>query len=108
MGFKDVLYETIVLSEMQASAFGGDDSGSVLAAMLEHREAVEKHLVDVIIFVCEEKSKNSAHFVFRFRYNTMGLGTLGSRVDRLSPSNRLCGSVEGCVRCCCMVVVVGK
>jgi len=71
MGMKDIFDEAIAFTQMEAAAFGGDDSSSVLAAMLEDREAVEQHLVDVSIFVCQEKSKNSAHDVFldsvRFR-----------------------------------------
>lgn len=71
MGMEDILDEAIAFSQMEAATFGGDDSSSVLAAMLEDREAVEQHLVDVIIFVCQKKSKNSAHDVLldavRFR-----------------------------------------
>lgn len=78
MGMEDILDEAIAFSQMEAATFGGDDSSSVLAAMLEDREAVEQHLVDVIIFVCQEESKNSAHDMLldsaRLRDNTIRIG----------------------------------
>jgi hypothetical protein len=53
MRSEDILHETIVLSEMETTAFGGDDARGVLTTMLEYCEAVDEHLVDVTIGVCE-------------------------------------------------------
>ena len=53
MRSEDVLYQTIVFAEVKSTAFGGDDSGRILAAMLEDRQTVDEHLVHVGIFVCQ-------------------------------------------------------
>jgi hypothetical protein len=52
MCLEHVLYEAVIFTEMEASAFGGDNAGGVLAAVLKDREAVEDALIDVGIFVC--------------------------------------------------------
>mmetsp|Transcript_27629 Transcript_27629/g.58388 ORF Transcript_27629/g.58388 Transcript_27629/m.58388 type:complete len:107 (+) Transcript_27629:1548-1868(+) len=63
MGLEDVLDEAIFFTQMETAAFGGDDAGSVLTTMLEDREAVKYHLVDMGIFVSQENSNNTAHDV---------------------------------------------
>ena len=63
MVVKDVLDEAVVFAQVETSAFRGDNSSGVLATVLEHREAVEEHLVDVRVFVRQEKSEDAAHDV---------------------------------------------
>jgi hypothetical protein len=49
MCLKDVLDETIVLSQVQAAAFGSHNASSVLAAVLQHSQAVKEHLIDLTL-----------------------------------------------------------
>jgi hypothetical protein len=66
---KHVLDEAVVLAQVQAAAFGRDDAGSVLTAVLQDREAVKEHLIDLIkneIIVWLRERGNVRHLVLHF------------------------------------------
>jgi hypothetical protein len=46
-----VLDETVVLAQVQAAAFGRDNAGGVLTAVLQDREAVKEHLIDLVMII---------------------------------------------------------
>ena len=45
MGMKDVTNQTILLSQVQTATLCGDDSSSVLAAMLQHSQSIKEQLI---------------------------------------------------------------
>jgi hypothetical protein len=47
VALEHVLDQAVVLAEVQAPAFGRANASGVLAAVLEHREAVKEHLIDL-------------------------------------------------------------
>jgi len=68
MGLEYVFYEAIVLAEVETVGMGGVVGGfgryyarRVLAAVLEDGQAVEEHLVDVVVFRGQEEGYYAAH-----------------------------------------------
>jgi len=51
VGLEHVFHESVVFAEVEASLFGGYDSGGVLAPVLEDCKSVEEELVYKIIFI---------------------------------------------------------
>mmetsp|Transcript_9055 Transcript_9055/g.25942 ORF Transcript_9055/g.25942 Transcript_9055/m.25942 type:complete len:200 (-) Transcript_9055:74-673(-) len=68
---EDVPHQAVVLSEMQPEALCRDHAGSILAPVLQDREAVEQQLVDVGLLVGEEQTQNSAHLGCRRRLSAV-------------------------------------
>jgi hypothetical protein len=56
MRLEDIFDKTIIFAQMQTSVFRRDNSSGILAPMLKDGEAIEEHLVDVGIFICQEDS----------------------------------------------------
>mmetsp|Transcript_28238 Transcript_28238/g.46768 ORF Transcript_28238/g.46768 Transcript_28238/m.46768 type:complete len:258 (-) Transcript_28238:96-869(-) len=58
---KDILDQSIVLAQMEATGFGRHHACSVLTAVLQYREAIKEHLIDKLILVREEDTDDAAH-----------------------------------------------
>ena len=63
MGLEDFLDKAVGLAEVEAAVVGRDDSGGVLAAVLQDGQAVEEGLVHVRRAVVKE-GDDAAHFIF--------------------------------------------
>ena len=48
-GMKDIAHQPVVLAQIQLAAVTGDHAGRILAAMLEHGQAVVDGLVDRLL-----------------------------------------------------------
>ena len=69
MGLEDVLDKAVGLAEVEAAVVGRDDSGGVLAAVLQDGQAVEEGLVHVRRAVVKKEGDDAAHcmlFLIRF------------------------------------------
>jgi soluble P-type ATPase len=56
MSLKDILDESIVLAQVQTSAFRRHHAGRVLTAVLQDGQAVKEQLVDLCVCVCDARS----------------------------------------------------
>ena len=97
MGLEHILDEAVGLAQVEAAVVGRDDSGGVLAAVLQDREAVEEGLVHVRRPVVKEEGDDAAHielFVIRLRcYRGLMLGCRRFLIDATAQeSNGKAGS----------------